>query len=151
MAIIEETDFNAGIVQPYVTMPYLSINKIGVTTDSGTDLYTTHDYYSSVPVTRVLGHTNPEIAFNGSDDTILGSFMLGQYHNNPMTSIHPKTAEYDLLTDIISGVYKYMCSEQPELAYLCMQAYSLISRMSSDNVPYIGSTATTHEVTPYAI
>lgn len=151
MAIIEEEDFVAGIVQPYVSIPYMSINKIDIQEDSGTDLYTTHDYYSAMPITRVRVHTDPDVSFKGDGEAITETFMLGQYHNNPLTMIIPQTASYDLLTDILSGVYKYLCSEQPGLAYLCLQAYSLVSRMATDNVPFIGAAASEYEITPYAL
>lgn len=151
MDYIADDYFDAGVVEPFVAMQYMLSNKVTIERFDPPNMYTPFDYFSGVPLTKVRVHTNPEVDFKASDiDSDIG-FMIGQYHNKPIDILRPEQASLDLLTDIISGVYKYLLNEQPELAYACTQSFMLMSRIAKDYLPYIGGSQSTYEVKAHGL
>ena len=149
MSIVNYEQFRPSLVEPYINSSCLSIGKVMLLRAYPGNLYDTHDYFSGVPVTPLMNHTDERINFRGSNQAITEPFIIAQYHNTTIDMIRSKTPSHDLLTDILSGVYWSLCEESPESAYVMTQAYMLISRIAEDTIPFYGGKASKYKVKPY--
>lgn len=150
MSLIETKDFNPDIVKPFMTMPYFSINKVAFESKPKGNLYGPHDYYMGLTLNKVREYTDPSAAIRDPETVNGVGFLLGQYHNTTLDLIVPQEPSHDLMSDLMSGIYKYLCTEEPQLAYIGMQAFYLMTRVASDTELYIGGTPKEYKVKTYA-
>lgn len=134
----------SNLMKPYITLPYINCGLIGIDTCSTGNLYNPHEYFSGIPLTKLRQFTAPETPS-------AEGFILGQYVSTTVKYVVPRDASEDALTKSLDLLYQYLCDEQPELAYVCMQAYSLMSRIASEAPVFKGGNVEAIGVKAYAL